>query len=59
MKEVRSTVTECYLSTVALGGHIFAETARVLEMQPEDLLSAEELKAIQGQASPEGVIIPK
>lgn len=40
-------------------GHILAETARVLEIQPEDLLSQSELKALQGKCSPEGVIIPK
>ena len=40
-------------------GHILAETARVLEMQPEDLLSTQELKAIQGKTSPDGVIIPE
>ena len=40
-------------------GHILAEAARVMSMQPEDLLSAEELKAIHGQTSPEGVIIPE
>ena len=31
MKEERSTVMECYLSIVVPGGHILAETARVLE----------------------------
>ena len=40
-------------------GHILAETARVLEIQPEDLLTKEELKAVMGKASPEGIIIPE
>ena len=40
-------------------GHILAETARILKMQPDDLLSVEEVKAIRGQTSPEGVIIPE
>ena len=40
-------------------GHILAETARVLSMNPGDLLSTEEIKAIEGKTSPEGVIIPE
>jgi phosphoketolase len=38
-------------------GHILLETARVLEIQQEDLLTPEELDALHGRACPEGVIV--
>ena len=37
--------------------HILAEVARVLGPTPEELLSSDELAALDGKASPEGVIV--
>lgn len=37
--------------------HILAETARVLDMPREALLTAPELAALDGKACPEGVIV--
>ena len=37
--------------------HVLAETARVLDLSREDLLTAKEIEAIAGKTSPEGVII--
>jgi len=38
-------------------GHILSESARVLELRRGDLLNSEELAALDGKVSPEGVII--
>jgi len=38
-------------------GHILGETARLLGLPREELLTSEELDALDGKASPEGVII--
>ena len=35
--------------------NILAETARVLELSVEDLLTSEELAVLEGRAAPEGV----
>ncbi len=40
-------------------GHILAEMSRILDMKPEDLLKKEELEALYGNVSPEGIIIPE
>jgi hypothetical protein len=37
--------------------HVLLEVARVLGLSQEDLLSPQELMALHGRASPEGVII--
>lgn len=37
--------------------HVLAETARVLDLPREELLTGEELAALDGQASPEGVLV--
>ena len=37
--------------------HVLVEVARVLGIPPEDVLSPEELEALNGRASPEGVIL--
>ncbi|MBS3907425.1 MAG: xylulose 5-phosphate 3-epimerase [Syntrophaceae bacterium] len=37
-------------------GHILSETARVLGMDQEKLLTSEELAALSGKASPEGIL---
>jgi phosphoketolase len=37
--------------------HVLAETARVLDLPREELLTSEELAALDGRASPEGVIV--
>lgn len=37
--------------------HVLDETARVLQLPREELLSAEELAALDGQVSPQGVVI--
>jgi phosphoketolase len=37
--------------------HVLAEVARLLQLPPKELLSADELAALNGRASPEGVIV--
>jgi phosphoketolase len=37
--------------------HILAAAARILDLPREDLLTPEELAALDGRASPEGVIV--
>jgi hypothetical protein len=37
--------------------HVLAECARVAGLNREDLLTADELAALEGRATPEGVII--
>jgi len=37
--------------------HVLAEAARALALPREDVLTAEELAALDGKASPEGVIV--
>jgi phosphoketolase len=39
-------------------GHILAEMSRILNFKPENLLKDKELKALYGNVSPEGIIIP-
>jgi hypothetical protein len=39
--------------------HCLTEAARLLDMPREQLLSPVELKAIDGQISPHGIIIPE
>jgi hypothetical protein len=37
--------------------HVLAEAARILGLAREELLTSEELSALDGKASPEGVIV--
>jgi phosphoketolase len=39
--------------------HILAETARILKLKQEDLLTSTELDALQGKISPEGIVFPE